>query len=236
MLGKPEIPEKSPNPELTSTPFSLSMPRTPTDPPSGGDRNTPKKLRAPSRRNRMQSGGGSKGRCQQREAGPKRNPPLRTRSYPPTGRGAWRSSQSLKPLEALRSNGTKLSQWAAALQAAGPRSGKSYPCLWLAKVGARLWLAVIPLRPGLHPTEIRPQPTRAWRVGQADGGGDGSARSLGVGGRRGQPAFCEVNRLSLPLRVRSSDRLHHHGAGGAFQMWTSLLTLEPLCRKSSGEP
>lgn len=101
----------------------------------------------------MRSGGGSRGRCQQREAGPRRNPPLRTLSYPPTGRGAWRSSQSLKPLEALRSNGTKLSQWAAALQAAGHRSGKSYPCLWLAKVGARSWLAVVPLRPGLHPTE-----------------------------------------------------------------------------------
>lgn len=56
-------------------------------------------------------------------------------------------------------------------------------------------------------------------------------------------AFCEVNRFSLPLRVRSLDRLHHCGVGAggggwgsSFQRRTSRLTLAPLCRKSSGEP
>lgn len=134
-LGKPEIPEKPPNPELTSSPFSLPMPRRPDRPPP-----LPPGTSAPGwgTGHRTGSGGGSAGRGRgRREAGPQANPPPRPRSYPPTGRGARSSSQSLRPLEAPRPSSTQPSQWAAALQAAGPRSREASPCPWLAAVEAR---------------------------------------------------------------------------------------------------
>ena len=124
----------------------------------------------------------------QKEAGPRRNPPPRKRSYPPIGRGARSFSQSSKPLEGPRPSSAKLSQWAAALQAPGSRSLGSPR-----KAGSGWSWHLSPL------VYIRPKSARSLpRVGQADGGRDGSARSLGVGGGRGGwlEAFCEVSQFS----------------------------------------
>lgn len=224
------VPKFVKNSKLTSNPSSLQMLRRQQQP----TRRRWKERRVRDTSRCASDGTGWGEREPQEEAGPRRKPPPRTRSYPPIGRGAQSFSQSSKPLYVPRPRSAKLSQWAAALQAPGSRSLGSSRVSVAGQSGSQVVAG--------HGTSVAWCTSDRSLPAACPGWGRRTAAELGPPGAwalvaaevDGWRPFVKSTNSQLPLRVRPPGRLHHHGAEDSFQMWTPWPTLPN--RKSRGEP